>query len=341
MNKLVWIDILKGIGILLVIIGHVYLGEWVSRLVYMFHMPLFFFISGYLFNFGRSVKQYFVNKTLHLIVPYFSFLILVYIPGAITRLPYYSINSKLIENLILIAKPFVLGGRMLTGWSSVFWFVTCLFLVQQIMNILINYFSKITIIVFMFLFLGLSYVNSIYYPDFWLPLNANVVFAAAPIYYIGYLCKEYKIEPNAFVIVMFSIVAVLILFVGYDNYYDMKYAKYGIPFVTIASSISLIFLFISLSRVLSESHKLLRIFFSKVGDASMMLMFLHQPVQMILRDFANIGNPEIRLVAAIAFPYLLYLFALSNKYGRAFLLGSQKDFINISGLPVMHNDLYK
>lgn len=57
-----WPDIAKGIGILLVVYGHVARGiekaglpidpvffKTVDALIYAFHMPLFFFVSGYLF----------------------------------------------------------------------------------------------------------------------------------------------------------------------------------------------------------------------------------------------------------------------------------------------------
>jgi len=57
-----WPDIAKGIGIVLVVYGHVARGvekaglriekpffEMVDALIYAFHMPLFFFVSGYLF----------------------------------------------------------------------------------------------------------------------------------------------------------------------------------------------------------------------------------------------------------------------------------------------------
>jgi fucose 4-O-acetylase-like acetyltransferase len=58
-SRLVWVDIAKGIGIVLVVFGHVWRGlhaahfaippetyQWVDRLIYSFHMPLFFVLSG-------------------------------------------------------------------------------------------------------------------------------------------------------------------------------------------------------------------------------------------------------------------------------------------------------
>lgn len=41
-------NIMKGIGIICVVVGHS--GSWLTPYVYMFHMVLFVFISGYLFN---------------------------------------------------------------------------------------------------------------------------------------------------------------------------------------------------------------------------------------------------------------------------------------------------
>ena len=44
------IDVAKGIGIILVILAHVLKGKniFVLEVIYYFHMPLFFFISGLL-----------------------------------------------------------------------------------------------------------------------------------------------------------------------------------------------------------------------------------------------------------------------------------------------------
>lgn len=44
------IDIAKGIGILLVIIGHGSIPSWSKDAIFSFHMPLFFILSGYFFR---------------------------------------------------------------------------------------------------------------------------------------------------------------------------------------------------------------------------------------------------------------------------------------------------
>lgn len=45
-ERLPWLDVLKGIGIILVAIGHIYHNQVIFNWLYSFHMPLFFFAAG-------------------------------------------------------------------------------------------------------------------------------------------------------------------------------------------------------------------------------------------------------------------------------------------------------
>ena len=49
-SRNVTIDALKGLGILLMIIGHSNLPFNLRGLIFVFHMPLFFIVSGYLYK---------------------------------------------------------------------------------------------------------------------------------------------------------------------------------------------------------------------------------------------------------------------------------------------------
>lgn len=60
-------DIMKGIGIVLVMIGHQDLP--ISHFIYSFHMPLFFIISGYFYK-ERSVLLSIKNDFKRLVIPY-------------------------------------------------------------------------------------------------------------------------------------------------------------------------------------------------------------------------------------------------------------------------------
>ncbi len=80
-----WIDIAKAIGIFLVVIAHTYRGivdsgakfppflSLIDSIIYTFHMPLFFFISGIFFVKSiekRSLQQFFVSKLDTVAYPY-------------------------------------------------------------------------------------------------------------------------------------------------------------------------------------------------------------------------------------------------------------------------------
>lgn len=52
------ISIAKGIGIVLVLVGHFIFVPEIRRFIYCFHMPLFFFLSGFLFKDKVSAKEY-------------------------------------------------------------------------------------------------------------------------------------------------------------------------------------------------------------------------------------------------------------------------------------------
>lgn len=64
------IDIAKGIGIFLVVLGHfAVFASPLYHYIYLFHMPLFFFISG-MFAKPTDIKECFIKKTKRLLVPY-------------------------------------------------------------------------------------------------------------------------------------------------------------------------------------------------------------------------------------------------------------------------------
>ena len=72
------VDVAKGIGILLVVLGHAlaYAGFAQSSLfvtIYAFHMPFFFFISGYLHK-TKSPNDYYLGKVRTLLIPYLTFM---------------------------------------------------------------------------------------------------------------------------------------------------------------------------------------------------------------------------------------------------------------------------
>lgn len=76
--RLMYIDLLRGYTMLLVVIGHCWMGDAVGEaMILAFHMPLFFFLSGFLFRhiqaFEKGLVPFVADKFRQLIIPYFVF----------------------------------------------------------------------------------------------------------------------------------------------------------------------------------------------------------------------------------------------------------------------------
>lgn len=331
MNKVLWIDLMKGLGMITVVAGHVYGGE-ISRNIFIFHMPLFFFISGYLFKPTLEYKKYFTKKIVHLLIPYFSFLIPLYV--FIMGFP--SLDSK--EITIYFARP-IIGGRFLAGSFGVFWFVTCLFLTQQLMNYLINTINSKKLLLLIISMLVLSYSNTYIFPEIWLPWNANVIFASAPIFYIGYIYKVRTFKMNNILLVILGVAVILLSFAYPENVYDMKYAKYGIPIITLISSLILI-LSVKFISVKLSNYKLSFRVLSEIGKASMVIMYLHQPIQILIHSKFS-TDQTIRFLTVTILSYIFYLVLAQLKFGRALFLGSYKDLEEIFRPLIKRNEALK
>lgn len=85
-KRLLYIDIAKGLCILLVVIGHympMNAPEWyiaMREIIYYFHMPLFMFVSGFVYRKSNKpipYKQFILKKADRLLLPYFVVSVLI------------------------------------------------------------------------------------------------------------------------------------------------------------------------------------------------------------------------------------------------------------------------
>lgn len=54
-KRMEWIDVAKGLGLVLTILGHLlYSGTWstLNKFIYSFHMPMYFILSGFVAHSG-------------------------------------------------------------------------------------------------------------------------------------------------------------------------------------------------------------------------------------------------------------------------------------------------
>lgn len=296
-----WVDCAKGLGILSVIAGHVFTGL-PSEIIYLFHMPLFFFIGGYLFK-PRAAKTYLFSKAKKLLVPYVLFLLLFTIAMIASRFINNDINAHIIIKIIAMS---IYGGEYLTGWLGVFWFITVFFISQQILNILVLHMEQKVIIAIVFISLCISYIVG-KFVNMPLPLNIGVVFYAVPVMYCGLIARQWKKNVNIILPLAISAVGIYVTIAHPDIMkFNMKSSDYGLPFFSLLVSLGIITL---ISRVSSFrfARNPLVIF---AGRESMMIMYTHQFIHLSIAVF--IFKSELWIFLFTAVMSLLVSYVISR-----------------------------
>lgn len=123
------IDIAKGIGIFFVVLGHfTVFASHLYHYIYLFHMPLFFFISG-MFAKPTSIKDCLTQKGKRLLIPYLFYWIfcqIIQYVGQIILFQNFTLNN--------INKNISVGG--------VLWFLISLWSIHLIYTIGNHFFGK-------------------------------------------------------------------------------------------------------------------------------------------------------------------------------------------------------
>ena len=140
-DRLLWVDYAKGVGIVLVVYGHVLreirpvkglfnqyasFFELSDKFIYSFHMPLFFMLSGYFFMSSLYKKDFLLDKIRGLVYPFIIWSILQTSAEILisTMSPYTNTQTPLTELITCVIIP-----------RDQFWFLYALFFITMI-----NYF---------------------------------------------------------------------------------------------------------------------------------------------------------------------------------------------------------
>lgn len=220
-ERIHYIDIAKGIAMILVILGHTkkLVSPTIVWWLYTFHMPLFFMLSGMVFNPDKykTFKEMFKAKFKSLIIPYISFCLILWFWEYIVKRPTNFLNDKTFDKFLGI----FLGERGGTYYLSM-WFIPALFLSEILLYILNKVLKNkkifFTISSMIPAVLGCIIIKNINRGVYW---SADLVPTAISFMTVGYFLKTYreKIQfgkcKNA--IIMIMMIAINI-FVGYINY---------------------------------------------------------------------------------------------------------------------------
>ena len=290
-NRIYWIDIAKGLGIIFVILGHITYNSDLAKELYTFHMPLFFFLSGYVFRidkYDNNIK-FIKHKIKTLLLPYFSLcsITILYLnymyPGNFIRYIYILIQMDVTTTL---------------------WFLSCLFFSELIFFYLIktlrNDLYKIGQKIVLLTILGLLYYR---YINVSLPFKLDTCLIAISFIFLGYLFRRNKyIDINKYkskkVFIICICINILTGFIPYKMFnlgLNMNKHSYGIEPLCFLAAISGIFIVVIISL---RIHSYI---IQYIGKNSLIFFALHQAIFLdLLKNifkqiniFQNIENPSL------------------------------------------------
>jgi len=324
-----WVDYAKAIGIILVVYGHVARGVFnaglpmdqdeyllVDSVIYSFHMPLFFFLSG-LFFYDSLVKRgkagLIINKVDTIIYPF--------------------IVWSLLQGLIEVVLSNYTNGDVTLGqvfsllWSprAQFWFLYALFLVFVVCSFVYAKASRRYFLPLLLVF-GVLYVLS---RDLAVGSVGKFIFGNAVFFALGIWFNEIKAYFLArhvplTLLLGASFVAGQYLF---HVTFGLSWEVGGWPVLSLAT-VSILFV-VALSMWLGRLRMAWLLF---IGASSMTIYLMHilagSGVRVILGSFMGIDSIAVHLIVGtlvgLAAPLLAQM--IIKKYDLYFLIAPPKSF---------------
>lgn len=294
-----WIDVSRGLAIILVVLGHVvtsfqnsgiqkFIFSRIHKYTFPIYLPLFFFISGYLFSKNKkSTKDKIINSFYDYGIPYFLFSIIYFVIKTIMN-KYVNTSLSMLDLMIIPIKPI---GFM--------WFLYALFIMRVIISVVNikkykHYLVFFSIIIYSFSRICISY-------DLLLDLKSTILFDFNNYFLwflCGYLSKESRIIKKIFHR-EYKVGFLIVLFIIYV-FLQYIYTNLGYNFATlffIMSVIGILFIII-LSKKISCG------FIINIGKNTMPIYLLHTIIIAFLRVLLlkiPVINDNIYLVFILCF----------------------------------------
>ena len=181
-NRLEWIDWMKALGIYLIVLGHFYsIGE---KFIYVFHVPLFFVISGFLNKTEVDAQVFWKKLWYNLAVP---MLLMATINFAYHSILQFFNGSFSPADVYWFVRNVLFG--MVSGYDAL-WFVYTLIVCKIILQYLPSKMFSCSLLFLNLTFLILAYVlkqRGIFYYS-----SIVDVLLAMPFFSMGYILRSRK-----------------------------------------------------------------------------------------------------------------------------------------------------
>ncbi len=292
-ERISWIDIARGFGIIFVIYAHVLDRESIRFLFYAFHMPLFFFLTGIVHHHKKSesITTFLRKNAKRILLPYFLFAFLTYSWWIITQ------NNGLpsITEFLSHLKGVLYGSGARSGlfFNTILWFLPCLFAAKVGFELLTRISdSTKNLLLTLGVFAVAGYLSSVLYPEVKLPFHIETALSAVVFVGTGYLFYRYYpvfrafLENHAlklFFLSLFLLTVTAVLnysLTGLQN--DMRLNRLNNPILFYLSSFSGIAATLLISMKI-EKEKLLEF----IGKISLYLFILHPLILYHIKEIAH------------------------------------------------------
>lgn len=281
------------------VMGHIGFGGKFDHFIHAFHMPMFFFISGFFYRRRDcSIGEYVGKKAKSLLIPYISFGIAHYMASLILD----GFSLRPLFHLISINTT----GLPIAG---ALWFLTALFFTDVFYFLLDRWNVKWLIIP---LVLVGSFADQLLpYP---LPWALSASFVGLGLYWFGEMSKKYEdkirklLNMNWWQIVVVGAITTVLIFV--NGYINMREGAYAIiPLFWINALLS-VYVGLSISKLMCKAGKIK--WLTSIGRNSIVYVCLNQIVIRVLLKAFNYTHMPILvshlLILAICL-FILYWLA--------------------------------
>lgn len=284
-KRIEYLDIVRGIGILYMIFGHITYYEKFDHYIHAFHMPLFFFISGFFFHHYENLswKEFMLKITKKLLVPYFLLGLLYSIIDGVFFNGIYIIPKNIITLFTINNNNFPIAGA--------FWYFTCAYFSSMIFfglrkNIKNEY--LLCFISFFIMIVGIFFKRII---DIELYLSFIPAMVSVGFIELGYLTKKlkllekYSIDNYIILIFIFIINLWCIMRTGYVN---MRINVYPNVMLLLFNFVLAMIFYINISKKMEELSflkPLLRVI-KEIGKYSIIYLIMNQFIILLIKTIA-------------------------------------------------------
>ena len=324
-KRIEYMDIARGIGILLVVLGHndfEALSVYVHQVIYSFHIPLFFFLSGYFVNTSNSFFDFFKKRFNSLLKPYFFTLFLIYfVSVSFEKMGFTMAITRIVKALY--------GTGHYIDWVQL-WFLPELFVVSLYAFIFITLVSRLHNrwitwgILLITLVASLPFLKTFYpfsisllgkqYELYGLPFGLDLVFLSGFFFILGNEVRQVTTEKtfdNLFILVG-TFIGLIVLNYLFTYEIDFNIRQYeSFPVNTIEAILGILFI-LALSRQIEVHTTRLASVFKYLGNISLIILLFHVPIQAFWSEKVMNVTDNFPLSLAVGFvmgvlgPILIY-----------------------------------